>query len=653
MKYGFGVLSTALFLIAACSSTPDFGTRVIPPSPAVGEWSEVGAAVLDDSATLTYRVVRGDRIVAVLDHRRRIKILGENGLGRAQVQIPVDGFSTVTNIRARSLTPDGRVTTLNSRSIESRPWEGEGQRDRKLNLLTFTIPGAVIGGVVEYRYERVYLDADFIEPWPLGGRLPRARSELAIVLPKTLRIEYRTGEGGELREITPLRRKTEEGGERLVFVKKDVQPYYIEPRMVHPLRLVPWVASVVVEADLRGGTRRLQTWEAVRNKVEQMVLNVGAGGRGKGTPEQRFASVRDKIRGLDVFGIGVKEPASATMLLGGEAAVSRDAAAMLAKRMRGNELPAYYALVASDAGPPLIEGMPSFYPFVRAVVAVDVSERVADDASCREDPINQGLLCTIPEDAYAFLDPLCRTCRFGEIPLELTNGRALVFKPGRAEWVDVPADPPQRNRRITQWLYRLSIQGELTGGMSGSLTGAPARAVRDALRGVKRPTMDPVVTVLLGDDTPIELVKGKFDNLEVIEEDLSMSAKAKSAAKKLGYERFQIRPVDLAGPSLPGRWRFSRRSPSLMPGPSWTETAVTVELPVGYEVELPEVVKLVTPFAEYASGYGLRERKLTFQRRLVLKVRRIEPDDWDEFRSFLAQIEAAENEGVVVGFEER
>lgn len=653
MKYGFGVFSTALFLTVACSKSADFGTDIIPKLPAVGEWSDVGAAVLDDSATLTYRVVRGDRIVAVIDHRRRIKILGENGLRWTRVQIPVDGFSTVTNIRARSLTPDGRVTPLDSRTIETLPWEGERQRDRKLNLLTFSIPGAMIGGVIEYRYERVYLDADFVEPWALGGRLPRVRSQLDIVLPSNLRIEYRTGDGEELTEMAPLRRKTEDGGERLVFVKKEVKPYYLEPRMVHPLRLVPWVASVIVEADLPGGKRRMQTWEAVRNKLEGMVVNVGSGQRGKGSPEERFARVRDKIRGLEVIGIGVKEPSTATMLLNGEAAVSRDVAAMLTKRMRGSELPAYYALVASDVGPPLIEGMPALYPFVHAVVAVDVSERVAEDASCREDPINQGLLCTIPEDAYAFLDPLCRTCRFGEIPLELTAGRALVFKPGRAEWVDVPADPPQRNRRITQWLYRLSIEGELTGGMSGSLTGAPARAVRDALLQVKQPVLDPVESVLLGDDTPVELFKGKYENLRVVEKDLSLSAKAKSVAKKLGYERFQIRPVDLAGASLPGRWRFSRRSPSLMPGPSWTETAVTVELPVGYEVELPEVVKLVTPFAEYAAGYGLRERNLTFQRRLVLKVRRVDPDDWDEFRSFLAQIEAVENEGVVVGFEER
>ncbi|MEM6732392.1 MAG: hypothetical protein AAF658_12610, partial [Myxococcota bacterium] len=393
--------------------------------------------------------------------------------------------------------------------------------------------------------------------------------------------------------------------------------------------------------------------EEVRTRVERMTVNVGSGGRARGKPEVRFAKVRDKIRGLDVLGIGIKESVSGSMLMGGEPAVSRDASTMLTKRMRGAELPAYFALLSSDVGPPLLEGMPSFFPFVRAVVAMDVSKRIEDDASCEEDPINQGLLCTIPEDAYAFLDPLCETCRFGELPLELTGGRALVFKPGRAEWVDVPADPPQRNRRMSQWLYRLSIRGELSGGMSGQLTGAPAREVRTALLGEKRPKLDPVEKVLYGADTPIDLFKGEYEHLRTIEKDLSVSAKAKSTAKKLDYERFQLRPVDLIGPSLPGRWRFSRRSPSLMPGPSWTETVVTVELPVGYEVELPEVVKLVTPFAEYAAGYALKQRDLTFRRRLILKTRRVDSDDWDEFRSFLAKVEALENEGVVVGFEER
>ncbi|MEM6733121.1 MAG: DUF3857 domain-containing protein, partial [Myxococcota bacterium] len=255
MNYRFSRTPVAFFvtLLLSCGGPKDFGTKVIPAAPAVGEWSEVGAAVLDDSASLEYRIAktkRGEQVIAVLDHRRRIKILGENGLSQATVELRTDGFSTVTNIRARSVSPSGDVLELDTRSIRTQPWPGERQRDKKLNVVAFGVPGAKVGGVIEYRYERVYLNADFVEPWALGGRLPRVRSQLDIVVPPELRIEYRTGERSELTDEAPLRRKLENGGERLVFVKKDVPPYYLEPRMVHPLRLVPWVASVIVEANL-------------------------------------------------------------------------------------------------------------------------------------------------------------------------------------------------------------------------------------------------------------------------------------------------------------------------------------------------------------------------------------------------------------------
>ncbi|MEL6339731.1 MAG: DUF3857 domain-containing protein [Myxococcota bacterium] len=649
-------LLVAALLMSACAGQPDFGPLRVPKAPQIGKWPEVGAAVLDDRATLTYQVVTtadGPRVIAVIDHRRRIKILGEVGLSQSKIELTTDDYSTVANIRARSVGPEGDVETMDSRRVRSRRHPSASANDKSIKVVTFDIPGAVVGGLIEYRYERIILDADFVEPWAMGGRLPRVRSQLDVVTPAGLRIEYRTGDGERLTEERPLRRTTDDGGERLVFVRKDVAPYYVEPRMVHPLRLVPWVASVVVEAELEGGKRRLQTWEQVRSRIEKLVVNVGSGGQGSGSPEERFAQVRDRVRGLDFSGLATKTPTTAMMLMNGEAGTSRDVAALLNRRMRKSELPAYYALLTSDVGPPLLEGLPSVFPFVHAVVAVDVSERNADDASCREDPINQGLLCTVAEDTYAFLDPLCRSCRFGELPLRYTGGRALVFKPGRAEWVDVPQDAPQRNRRITQWVYRLSIEGQLDGKMSGKLTGEPARVVRGALALAETDRDAPAEDVLVGSDTSVEMSKTRYPNLDQIEQGLELKARVASEAKKLGYERFQIRPVDLVGPSLPGRWRFSRRSPSLLPGPSWTETAASVELPVGYEVELPDVVKVVTPFAEYAAGYALRQRNLTFTRRLILKARRVNPDDWDVFRSFLAQVEAVEAEGVVVGFEER
>lgn len=655
------ILFSAFALQAAvgCASSAgsSWGSKVIPAEPALGAWPEVGAAVLDDEATLTYKLatVRGqERLIAVVQHRRRIKILSESGTSWARVELPIDEFSTVANVWGRSVGPAGRSAELDDADLRTIAWRGPRQLAAPLKLLVFEVPRSQVGGIIEYGYDRIYADADFVPPWPLGGRLPRVRSELSIVVPDGMRIEFRTGDGELLTDERPLRREAE-GAQRLVFVKRDIKPYYIEPRMVHSLRLVPWVASVVVEATVGGEKRRLQTWEAVRQKVAAMMLEVGAS-KGQGTPEERYIEVRDQLNGLDVPSIGALLPRNADALLSGKAACTRDAAGMLSQRMKDGELPNFPALIASDAGPPLIEGMPSLFPFTRGVVAVDVTARVAADASCREDPINQGLLCTIPDQSYAFLDPLCSTCQFGEIPTAYTGGRALVFREGRAEWVDVPLDPPQRNRKVTQWRYRLSIEGELKGGMSGEFAGSPARQIRRELWNVKNPDSKPLSEVLLGkvdSAPPLQLSKTQYSHLVSVERPLGVTTNAKLPAEKLGYERFRLSPKHFASPSLPGRWRMSRRSPALLEAPSWVETVARIELPVGYEVELPDVVQIVTDQIEYAAGWKLEDRTLTYSRRVLVKVRRVEPPEWDRFRQILSQIDDLETSGIVTGFTEQ
>ncbi|MEO0594213.1 MAG: hypothetical protein AAFZ38_11590, partial [Myxococcota bacterium] len=81
-------LLVAALLMSACAGQPDFGPLRVPKAPQIGKWPEVGAAVLDDRATLTYQVVTtadGPRVIAVIDHRRRIKILGEVGLSQSKI----------------------------------------------------------------------------------------------------------------------------------------------------------------------------------------------------------------------------------------------------------------------------------------------------------------------------------------------------------------------------------------------------------------------------------------------------------------------------------------------------------------------------------------------------------------------------------------
>ncbi|MEE8410532.1 MAG: hypothetical protein V3T05_13080 [Myxococcota bacterium] len=641
--------------LAACSAplSDAFPPPVIPARPLASDWPDVGAAVLDDVATMAFeKVQRGNekpRVVVTIDHRRRLKILTEDGLRHATVVLPIDGFSTVTKVVARSVRPDGSFTRMSAEGPKALKLQGNGGKTGELKNLIFTVPGAVVGGLIEYRYQRVFVDPHMVPVWLLGGPLPRVRSELGIVVDDDLKVDFRFGRGTKVEDRMPLRRRMPDGRERLVFVETDVPAYYREPNMPHHGRIGPWVAVVLTSAKIWGKRSRLETWASVAKRLGEYEARVG-GEAGTGSARQRFRTVRELLVPLRLDGVGLRQPVPVAGLERGEPACSRDASAYLLRMLEGSGARAYRAYLTGPTGPAAPQDLPGFYPFTRAVVAVDVSDEIARDPSCRADPVKRGLLCTVPPNSFAFLDPTCDQCRYGELPTELTGGRALVIMEDGPRWVDVPIDPPERNRIMTQLHLALGIDGTIKGGINGELTGAPARRLRRALSKVSRgDERDEVLTIgVVGQGSPVTFLAATYRNAKNVDKPFGFKARIESKVEKVGYDRFIVRPADIAGPVLPGRWRSTRRYDALLEAPSWIETVVALDLPVGYEVDPPPVTTIVEPFAEYAADFVRRERTLTYSRRLVVKQHVIPADQWPEFRRFVRRIADLEQRGVAV-----
>ncbi|MBI3180484.1 MAG: DUF3858 domain-containing protein, partial [Deltaproteobacteria bacterium] len=556
------------------------------------------------------------------------------------MRLEVDGYSTVTELVGRAVRTDLSMVPAphDALSVVAAPGDPADVR-----TLVLRIPGAEVGGLVEYRYQRLYRDPDFVPVWLLGGPLPVVRAELGIVARDGIRVDYRYGRGNDLVDRLPLRRRLGDGSERLVFVETNLAAYYPEPDMPHPARLAPWIALTMTRAKVGDSPRKLETWDDVSGRTRSLFAAVGGEPLAGSAPE-RFALVRDALKGIRRDGAGVRPPSTAKKLIGGEAACSRDAAAYLLTALAKSGAKAYPALLTAHSGPPAVEGFPGFYPFVRVVVALDVRDEVAKDPSCRADPGRRGLLCTVPQDSYAFLDPLCSGCRFGELPTELTGGRALVLLDQGPRWVDVPADPPERNRVMVQMQLSLGVDGKLTGELNGETTGGPARRLRQSLtqseRGEARD--EALQAQLFGDPAAVHLRRGTYANPTRIDKPLSFRSQAEGAADKRGYEHYEVSAVGLAGASFPGRWRSHRRWPLVLSAPLWSEVAVAVELPVGYQVTPPPITRIVEPFAEYAAGYARRERTLSYSRRLIVKKQVISAADYPAFRRFIEEVSAVE-----------
>lgn len=636
---------------------------VIPSHPNGEDWPDAGVAILDEQATLDYRMGGGGegsrgRLVAVIDHRVRMKILREEGLSAATIRLPVTPGTEITDVHARSVTPKGSITTMSDSAIRRVPMEGMGERDGAAYYnLTFTIPVARVDGLIEYRYRQIYLDPLMVPTWVFGRPYPVLRTELNITADANVRYDFRYGRGTDVMDLQPLRRKEGRGGrERLIFVERDLPPYFVEPDMPHTSRVSPWVGVVLTSAQSRDQVYRMQTWDDVAERMRGLANAVGAGQRLQGSVVDRYMIVRDRLHGMTSLpGLGVSPPMPISKLWAGEMGASRDVAAVLWNALREAGVESHLALATSLMAPPSFDDFPGMYPFLRTLVAVDRSALADVIPQCGGDPLRRSVLCDGANGRYVFLDPACKECRFGELSADLNGQRALLIpQRGVAQWIDIPATSPEQNRKVVRLGLTLEVDGKLQGTFEARMDGLAAQDARHTLWKVgdksdrKRIARRFVTGVT--QEWPLEITT--IANADEPEAALMFEGTLSTLATRVKYEQFRIRPRDIAPTALDEEWRSRRRYDAVLAAPAWEETRVTIRLPVGYQLEDKPPFTLVTPFAEYAAGFVKRDRDVHFSRRLVIKTQNITWQMWPEFWRFIESVRDYEQTPLQVGLRE-
>jgi len=91
-----------------------------------------------------------------------------------------------------------------------------------------------------------------------------------------------------------------------------------------------------------------------------------------------------------------------------------------------------------------------------------------------------------------------------------------------------------------------------------------------------------------------------------------------------------------------------RKHPVVLTPHAYSETT-KVRLPSGFEVdEMPDAVKLDTPFGSYSTSYVVKDGQLLFTRTLIVRQATIPVADYPKVRSFFERIRAAEQSPVVL-----
>ena len=187
-------LSLSLFLFVTPQSKAS-SEEWLPIDPADLKMTSVPLAPGAPAIYLYRQVDRDDKGTASTEYNYlRIKILTEEGRKYGNVEIAFDkqGY-TVSNIRARTIHPDGSIVNFDGKVFENTIAKS---KTVKYLAKTFSMPDFSVGSIIEYRYNLDFRDYSLYDSrWILSEELFTRQAKFSL--------KPYQGEGWSVQWVTP------------------------------------------------------------------------------------------------------------------------------------------------------------------------------------------------------------------------------------------------------------------------------------------------------------------------------------------------------------------------------------------------------------------------------------------------------------------
>lgn len=128
---------------------------------------------------------------------KRIKILNDKGTKYADVEIPFMDGTSIGELKARTIHPDGGIVEFTGKPFEKVAVKGRGV---KIKTRNFTLPEATVGSIVEYKY-RLNQDTGEIysDEWTVQHELYTVRESFRL---KAYQGRFVTADGDEAAQVS-------------------------------------------------------------------------------------------------------------------------------------------------------------------------------------------------------------------------------------------------------------------------------------------------------------------------------------------------------------------------------------------------------------------------------------------------------------------
>jgi transglutaminase-like putative cysteine protease len=599
------------------------------------------------------------------------------------VTIAPDGRITTTkNYAVRILTRDGReyanavqmYLTGSSKVRDMRAWlirgSGDVKKYGKENTLDqISDPNDIYN---EYRVRIITAERDAdagmvfgyqstIEEAPLFGqdlwrfqsRLPTLVSRYTLALPAGWRASSVTFNHAKIEPSVTA-------GSTYTWELTGLPPIELEPRSPEVTNLAPRIAVNYFPPDGSPvtGTKTFTNWADVSRWATElndpqtaMDDTLAAKAReltaSSKTELERIQAVARFVQNLQYISIDIGvgrgngyRPRPAAQVLAKAYGDCKDKANLMRTLLKALRITAYPVAIYSGDPTFVREEWASPSQFNHAIIAIKVSDETQVPTVINHPKLGRLLI----------FDATDESTMVGDLPEHEQGSLALVVAGDDGLLIRMPTTPPESNQLERQIEATLADDGSITGSIQERSMGQSAVDERRAFNHFSRPDYLKIIEMWVTRGvsgarvTRVEPVDGKVNGRFALDVEFSAASYAQLMQNRL----LVFKPAIVSRRDALVLTQAARKYPIVIDSNAFTET-VRVKLPQGFGVdEMPDPLKLDTPFGNYTASYDVKDGQLLFTRKLTMRAMTIPAADYAAVRSFFERIRAVEQSPVVL-----
>ncbi len=597
--------------------------------------AKVPAVILLDEQ----RVTVDDSGQRTITSRRAIKVLSNEGRDEAYgVEHYRTGSSKVTDLHAWLISPAAQVKQFGKdRIVDVAAVNNDIYSDVRARVVSAS--EATSGSV--FAYEAVSEDKSIVTQfeWEFQDRLPVLASRFALTVPAGWRVDSVTFNSAKLEPAI--------AGTTYTWELKDLP--FIDPEPSGPAAsgLAPRIGvTFFPPSAVKNAGSAFASWkdvsvfqfglaegqQASSNEMIAKTRELTGGAKAefdKIAPVGRFVQAINYIAvATNVGRGGGYRPHTATDVFAKSYGDCKDKANLMGAMLKIAGIESYLTAIYAGDRTYVRPEWPSPHQFNHMILAVKVSEAVTAPAVLVHPELGRLL----------FFDPTDDSIPPGYLPSHEQDSHALVIADAKGALVRMPVTPPEANRVERESEIALGPDGaarirvtEHSFGETAASSGyRHARATADEYKRVIERWVSQS-----GAGRKIERVEGAPAGANEFKLTVKYSAAGFGQTMQERLMMVKMLPAPFRAPSFP---ETRRKYPVLLESELESET-VKMTVPEGFAVdELPDPVKLETPFGGYTATYSMDAGAVMAKRALEVRAGTVTVERYGELRTFFSRV---------------